>query len=174
MVVNRCKVTRGKKLRFFYIPVLVVLGSIVFFTSLFSLIGFQFFDFDFILITQIIAISAIFLLLPHVIIYLNYLRINGRVILSISENKIQFEDGSSKIEILIKEIQGIDKVMGYKKYHDKGVIIPWQEYFYYKVYCPGGPFIISCLICDNLENYINNVPFHKRMSHGIKLIFPKT
>jgi len=105
-----------------------------------------------------ILLGEIFLsYLPIVTFFSNYKRINKNVTLTIipETKEIIYYDGINKIHFLEEEITGLHVFLSVPAYHNRAIISVWLDFYYSKIITSKGEFVITCLMCTTLEDYIS-------------------
>lgn len=111
-----------------------------------------------------ILLGEIFLsYLPIITFYSNYRRINKNVTLTIIPETKEFiyYDGINKIHFLEEEITGLQVFLSVPAYYNRTIFLVWYDFFYSKLITSKGEFVITCLICTTLEDYISKEKIKK-------------
>ena len=111
----------------------------------------------------------ILFILPAIILYKNYSKRDLHASLTIENDGEMFFFENAEIEFSFSKRE-IEKVIYYLTpplYEDRMTWVGWDSYFYSKVITSKGTFIISCLLINNLEDYIDD-----DLSERRKVLFP--
>lgn len=98
--------------------------------------------------------TLIFYLIPLLILYFNYKKVNKDSVLIIKDEFISFENKSSQEIFTVNEIEFIELNMSIPLYNKRIRLFFWDEYYYALIKLKNGEILfVTCLLCDKLEEF---------------------
>jgi len=135
-----------------------------------TVLGSIFYKVDFIFVIKLFLgalLGQIFVFyLPIITFYSNYKRINKNLTLTVIPETKEFiyYDGINKIHFSEEEITELRVFVSIPTYHNRTIFLVWYDFFYSKIITSKGEFVITCLICTTLEDYISEDKIKKKGS----------
>jgi len=168
------KITKKDKYTYFINPffisliiaIIIILASNFFYTKSF------FVDIDIFLILMILPTLIIFI--PLILFYFNYYKIDKNVTFKINTDQTEFSyiNGNKTIEFKKEDVEKCILHLSIPVCHNRTIFAHWLVFSYAKIFTSRGNFVITCLTCDNIENYIPKEKIEKKCSH-FSHAFPK-
>ncbi len=99
--------------------------------------------------------TLIFYLIPLLILYFNYKKVNKDSVLIIRDESISLEDKSTQETFTVNEIEFIELNMSIPLYNKRIRLFFWDEYYYALIKLKNGKILfVTCLLCDKLEEFL--------------------
>jgi len=135
--------------------VFIVLTSIIAFTTSLNV---------FFKIIQIVVLWILVLyLIPLLILYFNYSKVNKNNVFIFDKESIIFNDGVNKNNFKLEDIECIELNLSIPLYNKRYRLFFWDEYFYALLKLKNGKKLyITCLLCDELEKFIPKHLFKRK------------
>ncbi|WP_417859476.1 hypothetical protein [Xanthomarina gelatinilytica] len=162
-------ISRNDKIKYLFIPLLkgllidiiiVVLMSIYYNGNLILSMK---------LFIGVFAFQMIFYNIPLSIFYYNYYRKDNDTLLTIENNTKTFiyHKGKTKISFTKEDVEKLILHLPPPLYDRRQSWLHWDEYFYSEIITKNHSFKISCLVINNLKDYIEEEKIERK-----KVYFP--
>lgn len=151
------KINKKSKSKYFYKPL-----QIIFLLSFFfALISKIYYSYGILMFLKIFMgtffLQSFLFLIPLSVFYLNYLRKDKSTVLAIENNGESFiyHNNDSKISFKQCDIEKVILHLSPPLYDRRGTWLYWDNYFFSEIITAKGSFIISCLVINSIEEYID-------------------
>ncbi len=163
------KITKKDKIKYLLKP-LIIIFILCF---IFALIMKQYHSYGLIMFLKLFsgtfAGQSFLFLIPLLTFYFNYFKKDKNTLLTIENNGKNFNYQSCGMKISFNE-NDIKKVIFHLSpplFDKRATRLFWDDYFYSEIYTTKGIFKLSCLVINNLEEYINEEKIERK-----KVYFP--
>ncbi len=167
-------ISNHRKYRYLYKPLLIGLAA----DFVIVYLGIWYYNANLSVALQVILAvligQSILIYIPLVLFYWNYLKTNKNSVLKIDPyvKTFTFTDGGKTIISAKANILKVTFHMSIPAYHGRTIYLWWHDFFYAKIQTTKGDFIVTCLLCDKLEDYVPEDKIEKKSSHFAHA-FPK-
>lgn len=141
---------------------LIYIGLIIIFVSLF--IGY---DESINRILELLFLGCLWLtavsILPLLLLFFNYSKENKNSSLVVDNGLFEFSKNKQQTKFISSNIDEVEVNISMTLFYNKQTFFLWDEYYYYVIKLKDGRNItITCLLCNDLENYIPSELFKKK------------
>lgn len=162
-------ITQKDKFKYLYKPLLVIL----FLCFVFALILKYYYNYDSFMFLKIFlgtyAGQSFLFLIPLIIFYYNYLKKDRDTTLTIEGNgeSFYYQNRGVKISFTESDIEKVIFHLSPPLYDKRPTWLYWDDYFYSEIITNKGIFKISCLVINNLEEFVKEEKTERK-----KVYFP--
>ena len=117
--------------------------------------------------------QSFFFLVPLTFYFLKYRALSRNIKLEITNNVFTYSwKDREVVSFTMGEIELVELFGSPSAIDNKSSIVLWDKYFYYKLWVNQSSYIIPCLVCDNLEEYLPEGVILKK-NYSLLKSFPK-
>lgn len=146
---------------YLYRPLFLMLLT---FIGVLSILFLKYGEFSLIIFLVSLSWTLVFFIFPLLILDFNYSKYNKNMVLNLSNTSICIRTKSKKIAFELDDIDYVEFNLSVTSYYKHMGIAFWNEYYYVLIQLRGGEkYIITCLLCDELEDFIPTKLIKKRM-----------
>lgn len=111
--------------------------------------------------------QSVLFYIPLLIFYWNYWKKdkNSSFMIDSDGEIFTFTDENKTLEFKKKDIKKAIFHMSIPARHGRTIILFWHDFFYAKIQTTKGDFIVTCLLCDTISEYVPEDKVEKTSSH---------